>query len=208
MIQVLVTEDHQSLIDGIKLLLKNDPDIEIIGTANDGKELLEILEHKKAHLVLTDINMPRMNGVELCTEIKKKYPHIKVVAYTMFESVQAVRDMMDACADGYILKKRPLKEVRDAILKVAQGEKYYDPSLDVNSDTSTTATNVTSLLSKTEIAILKLIAQNKTSSEIAEIRHTAVSTVFTHRKNMIKKLNLSGSGELMRYALSRYKHYN
>lgn len=207
MIRILIAEDHQSLIDGLQLLFDRDQEIEIIGTSNDGKELLEIIRHKKPHLILTDINMPRMNGVELCIKIKESYPEVKVLAYSMFESKAAVKDMLDAQVDGYILKKRPLTEVRHAIKSIVKGEKYFDPSLQLKEIQESAHSDIKTILSKTEFAILNLIAQNKTSSEIAEIRHTAVSTIFKHRKNIIKKLDLDGSGQLFKYAVSQFKHY-
>ncbi len=207
MIRILIAEDHQSLIDGLQLLFKADGAITIIGTSNDGKELLEIIQHKQPHLVLTDINMPRMNGVELCREIKKLHPTVKVLAYSMYESEEAVRDMLAAKCDGYILKKRPLSDVRNAIISICGGSKYFDPSINLENASPDNECQLHTLLSKTERAILNLIAQNKTSSEIAELRHTAVSTVFKHRKNIIKKLSLSGSGELYKYAISKFQHF-
>ena len=111
MINLLIAEDHQSLIDGIDLLFRQDEDIKIVATANDGESLIELLKTHEADVVLTDINMPKMNGVEVCKHIKSNNNKIKVIAYTMFESPQAVRDMITAGADGYILKKRPLNKL-------------------------------------------------------------------------------------------------
>jgi two-component system nitrate/nitrite response regulator NarL len=207
MIRILIAEDHQSLIDGLKLLFLYDEQIKIIGTSNDGKELLEVIQHKRPDLLLTDINMPRMNGVDLCLTIKKNHPTVKVLAYSMYESETAVRDMLEAGCDGYILKKRPLSDVRNAIISICDGNKYFDPSINLDRPHSENDCNLHALLSKTERAILHLIAQNKTSSEIAEQRHTAVSTVFKHRKNIIKKLGLDGPGELYKYAVSKFKHF-
>lgn len=207
MINLLIAEDHQSLIDGIDLLFRQDEDIKIVATANDGESLIELLKTHEADVVLTDINMPKMNGVEVCKHIKSNNNKIKVIAYTMFESPQAVRDMITAGADGYILKKRPLKEIREAILSIHNGQKYYDSSITIPENVTLENENLDSVLSKTELAILNLIAQNMTSSEIAEHRCTAVSTVFTHRRNMIRKLGLSGTHELIKYALKKFKHY-
>jgi two-component system nitrate/nitrite response regulator NarL len=207
MIQLIIVEDHVSLIDGLQLLFKNDPDIEVIGTALDGLELLKLLEYQNAHVILTDISMPRMNGIELCKKVKEINPLTKVVAFTMFDDEVAVRDMFDAGADGYILKVRPLSVVREAIMTVMRGKKYIDSSITITEKNEKSSPD-DSILSRSEQEILKLIAAGHRSSEIAEIRHTAVGTVHKHRKNMIQKLGLEGKGELMRYALQKHPYYS
>jgi len=207
MIKLLISEDHQSLLDGLLLLFKGDKEIEVIGFARDGKELLEILEHKKPDVLLTDINMPRMNGIELCEKVMASNSSIKIVAFSMFENEDAIKDMLGAGAMGYVLKQRPLAEVRKAILSVSRGERYFDASIDLSSIENSEKSKQKTLLSPSEREILKLIAQGKNSSEIAELRCTASSTVLKHRKNIIQKLGLHGKGELLRYALNKYKHY-
>ena len=206
MIQLIIVEDHESLIDGLKLLFTNDPEIEVVATAHDGVELVKLLDYKQAHVILTDISMPRMNGVEVCKKVKEIDPHTKVIAFTMFDDDQAVRDMIDAGAAGYILKIRPLSVVREAILAVMQGNKYMDSAITIV-PTSKKSYDADELLSNTEREILKLIAAGNQSSEIAEIRHCAVGTIHKHRKNMIQKLGLHGKGELLRYALQKHEHY-
>jgi len=207
MITVAIAEDHQSLIDGINLLLKYEEEISVIGTANDGEELLKIVRLKQPKVVIMDIRMPKIDGIETTKIIKKEYPHIKVIAFSMFDQDQAVIQMRDAGASGYILKNSPLEELLKAIHAVMEGKVYYDKEIDPKLIDPETAQAKTprSILSKSEREILKLIAQNKTSSEIAEVRFTAVSTVEKHRKNMMRKLGLSGKGELLKYAIqSKY----
>ena len=205
MITVAIAEDHQSLIDGIDLLLKYEEGISIIGTANDGETILDIVRLNKPRVVIMDIRMPKIDGIEATKIIKKEFPHIKVIAFSMFDQNQAILQMQEAGASGYILKNSPLDELLKAIEAVTQGKVYYDK--DIHSDLidpNNAATKLEkSVLSKSEQAILKLIAQNKTSSEIAEIRFTAVSTVEKHRKNMMRKLGLSGKGELLKYAIEK-----
>jgi len=205
MIQLIIVEDHASLIDGLQLLFKDDKDIAVIGTALDGVELMKLLEYQNAHVILTDISMPRMNGIELCKKVKEINPLTKVVAFTMFDDEEAVRDMFDAGADGYVLKVRPLSVVREAIISVMRGTPYIDSSITVKKKESR-SDNQDDILSHSEREILKLIASGHRSSEIAEIRHTAVGTVHKHRKNMIHKLGLEGKGELLRYALQKHPH--
>ncbi|WP_194850620.1 response regulator [Nonlabens antarcticus] len=206
MIQLIIVEDHVSLIDGLKLLFEKDTDIEVIDTALDGIELMSILEYRNPNVILTDISMPRMNGIELCKRVKEKNPKIKVVAFTMFDDASAVKEMMNAGVDGYVLKIRSLSTVREAILSVSRGNAYIDPSITVNPN-SEIPNGDTDILSRSEREILKLMAAGNRSSDIAEIRHTAVSTIHKHRKNMIQKLGLEGKGELLRFALQQHPHY-
>ncbi|MBX2828393.1 MAG: response regulator transcription factor [Flavobacteriaceae bacterium] len=204
MITVAIAEDHQSLVDGINLLLKYEENISIVGTANDGEGLLEIVRLKQPKVVLTDIKMPKMDGITAARTIKKEFPHIKVIAFSMFDQEEAIHQMIDAGASGYLLKNSPLEEVLKAIETVNAGSNYFDASIDLGElMKSNSADRKKGILSKSEREILVLIGQGKTTSEIADLRFTAVSTVEKHRKNMIRKLGLSGKGELLRYALEK-----
>lgn len=204
MITLALAEDHQSLVDGISLLLKYEEDIEIVGTANDGEALWDIVKLKQPKVVITDIKMPKMDGITVTKLIKKEFSHIKVIAFSMFEQDEAVQQMIAAGASGYLLKNSPLEEVLEAIKAVYKGENYFDKTLNVSEIENTSKTQKKiSILTKSEREILKLIGEGKTTSEIASLRFTAVSTVEKHRKNMIFKLGLSGKGELLRYALER-----
>ncbi|MBF4985384.1 response regulator transcription factor [Nonlabens mediterrranea] len=208
MIFITITEDHISLSDGLKVFLEQDSNIEVIGNAPNGKEMLEMLKYVKPQVVLTDINMPIMNGVELCKAIKANHPSIKVIALSMYDNPGAIKEMIDAGADGYILKISPLTELKKAIENVATGTSYFDTAIDIKEVHKKDDIDNVQPLSRSETEILKLIALGKTSAEIAEERQTAVSTVVKHRKNMIHKLQLEGKNELYKYALQRYGHYN
>jgi two-component system response regulator NreC len=204
MITVAIAEDHQSLVDGINLLLKYEDDISIVGMANDGEALLEIVRKKQPKVVLTDIKMPKINGIAATRIIKKEFPNIRVIAFTMFDQEDAVSQMMAAGVSGYLLKDSPLEEVLNAIRTVAGGNTFYDSAIVIPELNETSErTENKPVLSKSEREILTLIGEGKATSEIAKIRFTAVSTVEKHRKNMIRKLGLSGKGELLRYALEK-----
>ncbi|GAA4896852.1 nitrate respiration regulation response regulator NreC [Flaviramulus aquimarinus] len=203
MIRLAIAEDHQSLIDGIKLLLEYEDSISIIGTANDGEALLEIVDKKLPNVVLTDIRMPKMDGIEATKQIKKKHPKINVLAFTMFEQIEAIQQMVDAGASGYILKNSSLKEVHQAILTVAKGETYFDANINTNVLNSESNNKTKGVLTKRQIEILELIGQGKTSREIADLLFIGIHTVDTHRKNMVRILGLKGKGELLRYALDK-----
>lgn len=204
MITVAIAEDHQSLVDGISLLLKYEEDISIIGTANDGEALLEIVRKKRPLVVLTDIKMPKIDGIAATKLIKHEFPETKIIAFTMFNQQEAISEMIAAGASGYLLKNSPLEEVLSAIKSVAEGNTFFDSAIDISFlDEDSSTTNKKALLSKSEREILHYISLGKSTSEIAILRFTAVSTVEKHRKNMIHKLGLSGKGELLRYALDR-----
>lgn len=204
MITVAIAEDHQSLVDGIALLIKYEAQFTIVGTANDGEELLNIVRKKKPQVVLTDIKMPKIDGIAATKLIKSEFPHIKVVAFTMFNQEEAVSQMIEAGASGYLLKDSPLEEVLHALRAVVDGQTFFDSGINIDFlNKSSVKTTQKPILSKTEREILQYIGEGKSTSEIAKLRFTAVSTVEKHRKNMIHKLGLSGRGELLRYALER-----
>ncbi|WCO02696.1 response regulator transcription factor [Psychroserpens ponticola] len=203
MIRLAIAEDHQSLIDGISLLLEYEEDISIVGTANDGEALLKIVEKKRPTVVLTDIRMPKLDGIEAAKRIKKAHPEIKILSFSMFEQTEAIQQMLDAGATGYVLKNSSLKEVLKAIRTVAKGEIYFDANINTNVLNPENNSKKKGLLTKRQIEILQLIALGKTSREIADELFIGIHTVDTHRKNMARILGLQGKGELMRYALEK-----
>lgn len=203
MIRLVVAEDHNCLIDGIKLHLESEPDIEFVGYANNGQELCDLVERKRPDVVVTDIRMPVVDGITATERIRKMFPDTKVIAFTMFSQDEAVRQMIEAGAIGYVLKNSRLQDLLAAIRAVHKGEKWLDPGISIPALTPTTKAK--GLLSKRQIEILKLIAIGKTNQEIADQLFIGKTTVETHRKNMIRILNLKGAGELLRYALeSKY----
>lgn len=203
MIRLAIAEDHQSLIDGLELLLKYEEQISIIGTANDGEALLEIVRKREPNVVITDIRMPKMDGIQAAKIIKKEFPHINILAFTMFDQDEAVSQMIEAGASGYILKNTSLSEVLKAILTVAEGNTYFDGNINVNGLNQEKSKPNKGLLTRRQKEILALIAQGNTSREIAEKLFIGVHTVDTHRKNMIRILGIKGKGELLRYAIEK-----
>ena len=204
MIRIVVAEDHNCLIDGIKLNLELQTDIQFVGYANNGEELCTLVSEKHPDVVVTDIRMPILDGITATRHIQKLWPGIKVIAFTMFDQDEAVEQMLQAGAKGYVLKNSSLQDLLDAIRAVYNGEKWFDPGITVPASQSKSKPK--GLLSKRQVEILKLIAIGKTNQEIADILFIGKTTVETHRKNMIRILNLRGAGELLRYALeSKYK---
>jgi len=199
MINLVIAEDHQSLIDGLKVFFDYENDINIVGEANNGEHLLEIVRLTKPDVVLTDIRMPKMDGVAATRIIKKEFPACKVIAFSMFEQDEAMYQMQSAGASAYILKNSSLKIVLSAIRAVYRGETFFDDSINPANMGNEQEVH----LSKREEEIVRLIGQGKTSLEIAELLFIGKTTVDTHRKNILKKLNLQGKSELIRYSMEK-----
>lgn len=207
MIHLAIAEDHQSLIDGIQLLLRYEEEINIVGTVNNGEDLLKLVDLKRPNTILMDIKMPKLDGIEATKKIKKKYPHIHILAFTMFDQTEAVEKMMQAGATGYILKSASLQEVLEALKKVSKGKQYIDVNLNTNAleleKTTKKTTKKKNILTSRQIEIIELIALGKSTREIAAQLFIGVQTVETHRKNIIRVLGLRGKGELLRYSLEK-----
>jgi len=199
MITIALAEDHQALIDGIKLSLEYENDISVVGEANDGELLIDLVRKKQPQVVITDIRMPKCDGISATKIIKKEFPHIKVIAFSMFDQSEAVNQMKLAGATGYIMKNSPLKKLIEAIRIVAKGATFYDDA--ITSFDTTSKEEI--LLSSREKEILRLIGEGKTSQEIADQLFIGKSTVDTHRKNILKKMNIHGKTDLIRFAVER-----
>ncbi|GAB3719138.1 response regulator transcription factor [Flavobacterium koreense] len=199
MITLVIAEDHQALIDGIRSFLEYEEDITVLGEANDGEMLIDLVRKKQPQIVLTDIRMPKCDGICATKTIKKEFPNTKIIAFSMFDQAEAIHQMKDAGVSGYIMKNSSLKKVLEAIRIVAKNGDYFDDSI--------TTTDITSkeeiVLSSREKEILRLIGEGKTSQEIADILFIGKSTVDTHRKNILKKMNIQGKTDLIRFAVER-----
>lgn len=199
MITLVIAEDHQALIDGIRSFLEYEEDITVLGEANDGEMLIDLVRKKQPQIVLTDIRMPKCDGICATKTIKKEFPNTKIIAFSMFDQAEAIHQMKDAGVSGYIMKNSSLKKVLEAIRIVAKNGIYFDDSI--------TTTDLTSkeeiVLSTREKEILRLIGEGKTSQEIADILFIGKSTVDTHRKNILKKMNIQGKTDLIRFAVER-----
>lgn len=199
MITLAIAEDHQALIDGMKLLFKDEADIMIVGEANDGEALIELVKNKRPSIVITDIRMPKCDGIVATKIIKEKYPLTKVIAFSMFDQEEAIEQMKVAGASGYIMKNSSLQTLLDAIRSVARNETFFDNAITARDEGS----KETIILSSREKEILRLVGEGKSSQEIADILTIGKATVDTHRKNLMKKINIKGRTELIRFAVER-----
>jgi two-component system response regulator NreC len=208
MTTIAIAEDHKALSDGLKVFIEQESEYRVLFSVCNGVEMIKRLKTSLPDVILTDISMPEMDGVQLCREVKKSRPHVKIIVLSMFDNMGAVGDMVEAGADGYILKSSPLADLIKAIRQVSEGKTYYDINIQVNIKELARFKEQKHILSRSEREILRLIASGFSSQEIALKRSTATSTVIKHRKNMIHKLGLSGTGELLQYAIDQHGHKN
>jgi two-component system, NarL family, response regulator NreC len=199
MIRIAIAEDHQALIDGIKLAIENEDDMTVVGEALDGEALIELVRKKEPQIVITDIRMPKCDGILATKRIKKEFPKTNIIAFSMFDQAEATNQMKQAGASGYIMKNAPLSKLMKAIREVAKNNTFFDD--EIIAKDSTTKQDI--ILSTREKEILRLIGEGKASQEIADTLFIGKSTVDTHRKNIIKKINVYGKTDLIRFAVER-----
>lgn len=205
--RLLIVDDHQMLIDGIKALLQEEPTFEIVAQAQNGIQALEILKSNAIDIVLTDISMPEMDGIELTQKIKQDYPDVKILALSMFSEKQMIREMVDAGVSGYILKNTGREELVGALSKIASGGIFFGD--EVTNEMMRMMTDQEKSELKKEIVnltfrereILKLIAKEYSNSKIAEELFISERTVETHRKNIFRKTNTKSIVGLIKYAI-------
>ncbi|WP_298510809.1 response regulator transcription factor [uncultured Kordia sp.] len=206
-VKVVIADDHQIVIDGLKSLLNQEESIEIVGEALNGNEVLEILEKTEVDLVVLDIEMPLLSGIETTKKIKEKHPNVKVLILSMYNTEKFVRSVIEIGADGYILKNKGKEELVLAIKYIIDGEEFFGREVEKTFRSSqrkkdNELKNVK--LTKREIEVLKLIALGKTTPIISEELCIAHSTVETHRRNLIEKTGVDGGSKgLVRYAFEK-----
>ena len=206
--KVVIVEDHRLFREGLKSLLADKPDFEMVGEAGDGLEAIRCIRKHQPNLVLLDLSMPKMNGISVMREIKGQYPEIKILALTIHESDQYVLEAFDAGADGYCLKDAGRNELRVAVDSVLQGKRYISPSISENV-LEGYLTGRKKLKSKTswdtitprEKEVLKLLGEGYQNKEISDMLHISVKTVEKHRANIMNKLDLHNAAALTAYAI-------
>ena len=207
MIQILLVDDHQMILESLKLLFRRIPNVEIVDTISDSRQVLAWLKTNNADLIVSDFNMPYLSGVDLTRQIREQQLAVKVILLTMLEDAAHIREAIKAGVNGYILKKSDREELERAIELIMQGKRYFSPAIieeliafpgeDWNNTHSPTIQNLT----EREIEVLKLIAMEFSSAEIADKLYISLSTVETHRRNLFQKLNVKSAIGLTKYAL-------
>ena len=208
-IKVVIADDHQIFIEGIKALLKDDDRVVVVGEATDGEDLLNLVASKDADVILMDINMPRLNGIEATKKIRQKFPKAKVLSLTMVEDAQRISEMMKAGAAGYLLKTSGKSELINAITNVKNGERYLSSEVSKKLIDSVLSENQGHQMSNDrspqitnrEKEIIRLIIREMTNEEIARHLNNSPMTIITHRKNLLRKLGVKNTAGLVKYAM-------
>lgn len=203
--RIVLADDHTLFRKGLKRTIEEIPGIEVIGEAADGLELLSLLNKLTPHLVVLDISMPNLRGIEAIHEIKRVHPEVKVLILTMHKDKEYLYQSIAAGADGYFLKKDTDSEFFSAIERIRQGKTYVSPHIsgELGEDWEQIRQGIHPVLTIREIEILKLIAEGKPNKEIADLLFISVHTVERHRANILEKLNLKGTADLVKYAIQK-----
>ncbi len=209
--RVLIVEDHTLLRAGLKALLNQDPDVEIVGEADNGRDAVQAIGTLAPNLVLMDLSMPGMNGIEAIRDIKRRYPETRVLVLTIHKTDEYIHESLRAGADGYILKDATHDELRVAIRSVLNGKTYLSPDISdkvINGYLGTgnghgSASSAWDSLTHREREVLKLVAEGRPNKYIADYFCLSVKTVEKHRSNLMKKLDLHNAATLTAYAIEK-----
>jgi two-component system response regulator NreC len=200
-IKVLLVDDHQIIIDGLKSLLKNSDEIIVVAEANNGREALRILDILEIDVVLMDIDMPVLNGIDTLKEIGKRSLAVKVIVLSMHNEAGMIKSLIEIGAKGYLLKSCAQEELIGAIRKVASSQSYFSTEVTLSLLNPAQSNQPTELLTERETEIIKLIAEGFSNKEIGSKLYISHRTVDTHRTNLMKKLDVSNIAGLISYAI-------
>jgi two-component system, NarL family, response regulator NreC len=202
-IRILLADDHAVVRQGFKMILSAQPDMEIVGEAGNGREAVELVEQLKPDVVVMDVAMPELNGIEATRRVAASVPHTRVIALSMHKDSVYVREVLRAGARGYLLKDSDAGDLVSAVRAVARGEGYLSPAVSnaVLDDYRKHVSDPIDLLSSREREVLQMLAEGKTNKEIAVVLNLSVYTVDAHRGRIMEKLNLHSINELVRFAV-------
>ncbi len=204
MIQLLIVDDYEMIRNGLEALISEEKDMQVAALASNGLEAIERCSKQSIDVVLMDIMMPEMNGVDATAVITRRYPGTKVLAVTINEQGRYIREALKAGASGYILKHSSKDEILNAIRTVCKGRPYFSSeilSLISEEFTNKSAVSSNPSLTKKEGEVLRLISLEFTNQEIAEQLHCSMRTIDTHKRNLIKKLGVKNVVGLVKYAV-------
>jgi DNA-binding NarL/FixJ family response regulator len=206
-IRLVIAEDHETVREGLLLILKAQPDIEVIGEAHDGRSAIEVTKSLNPDIVLMDVSMPRLNGLKATQELSKCCPHVKVLTLTRHKDDGYLQQLLRAGAAGYVLKQSPSSELLHAIRAIASGGRYLDPAVAGKVVGGYVARTAGKSLTKQgepserEAEVLRLVAWGFSNKEIAAQLDISVKTVEVHKANSMRKLGMSSRIDVVRYAI-------
>lgn len=203
LIRILLADDHAVVRRGFRLILDGQPGLQVVGEACNGREAVQLATALDPDIVILDVSMPDLNGIEAARRIVEEVPRTRVLALSMHRDGVYVREMLRAGARGYLLKDADDEALIDAVQAVARGDAYISPSVadTVLTDYRRHVTNPLDLLSAREREVLQLISEGRTNKDIAQLLGLSVHTVDSHRSRLMEKLNLNSTGELVRFAI-------
>ena len=206
MIRVLLVEDHETVREGLRLLLDSQADMEVVAEASDGRTAVEFNERYRPQVVVMDLSMPEMNGLQATQAIKQSHPETSIVALTRHDDAPFVDELRKAGASAYVLKQSPSRELLDAVRVAAVGGSYLDAQLRARDARSTTDSTVGGTwrppsVSEREKQVLRMMAVGHSNKEIAEALGITIKTVEVHKANAMRKLKLRGRIDVVRYAI-------
>jgi DNA-binding NarL/FixJ family response regulator len=191
---LFIVDDHYMVIEGIRSLLQHERDIEWMGHATNAASCLSFLKQHQPNVILMDVNLPDMSGIELCKEVKKLYASVFIVGLSTFNQQAIIRNMMDNGASGYVLKNATKEELLTAIQKVMKGDIYFSwEAVESLKDKESKAPIIT----RREKEVLKLVAEGFTNAEISEKLFVSVPTINTHRKSLLEKFEVKNTAMLL-----------
>ena len=208
--RIVIAEDHTILREGLRSLLCSDPDFDVVGEAEDGRDAIRCVEALSPDLVLMDLSMPRMNGLDAIKEIKKQNPEIKIIVLTVHKTEEYILATLQAGADGYLLKDATHSELVMAIKNVIAGKRYLSPGISekviegyLEGRRTLKTKSSWDTLTQREREILKLIAEGYKNKEVADYLYISLKTVEKHRSNLMRKLDLHNVAALTAFAVEK-----
>ena len=206
-IRVIIVDDHKIMREGLRSLLEKQPDIEVVAEADSAQQALKLVQEMTPDVVIIDVVMPSLNGIEATRRILAKLPTVKVIALSMYSDKRLVMEMLRAGASGYLLKDCAFEELDEAIRTVIQDRTYITPRIvdiivkDYFSQVERPSSSALSALTSRQYEVLQLLAEGKTTREIAKQMSLSVKTIDSHRQQIINKLNIHSIAGLTKYAI-------
>jgi DNA-binding NarL/FixJ family response regulator len=203
MIRVYIIDDHQMIIEGIHSLLQGEQNIEWMGSTKSPDDLMDFLTKSQPDVLLMDINLPQRSGLDLCRDVKEKYPGINVIGLSTFNQPSVIRKMQENGASGYLLKDASRNEILEALQQVSKGKEYVSFSV-AEALKKSGSELLLPALTRREKEILELIAEGLTNKKIAAKLFLDRTTINTHRKNMLTKFNVTNTAALIKIAVTNH----